>query len=103
MYISLTTPASPISKIASHVFPGLSGMNHMQIDKAEDVSEMFGNWKDRPLTKSLDHQLPAVSEKLAAELPCHAPGVEVGGVAEAFNAPSGVGALSAVRFAASKV
>ena len=75
----------------------------MQIDKAEDFSEMVGNWKDRPLAKSLDHTLPAISEKFAAELPCHAPAVDVGGVVEAVSVPNGVGALSAVKLVASKV
>jgi hypothetical protein len=60
-----------------------------------------GSWKDCPWASPTN--VLFACEKLAAELPSHAPTPVVGGVVEAVSGPNGLGALSAKKLAASKV
>ena len=77
------------------------GLYHKQIVKPGVLNVIVGSWKYWPLAVSVTNPVLAVCGKLAALLPAHIPVVTVGGVADAVSAPSGTGALSPRKLAAS--
>ena len=67
------------------------GMYHAHAENAPESGQY---------NEGIARRLPS---KLAALLPVQLPAASVGAVVDAVSAPSGTGALSAVRFAASNV
>ena len=81
----------------------VGGWYQPHTDMSVPVCVKFGRLNDRPDAQFELGTLLVACKKWAAELPAHIPAPDTGGVAETVSEPSGLGALSAVRLAASKV